>query len=152
MLTARDAFEDKARGFDYGADDYMTKPFDFREVVLRCQALSRRQQLHIMQEMNIGSLRIFVRDMRAEYAEKELSLTQISFKILFQLAQHFPNAVTRSQLLHEIWGNTPPKSDVLKSHIYSLRKQMELVAGRDVVRTVHQVGYQLMLDDDVRKS
>jgi DNA-binding response OmpR family regulator len=151
MLTARDAFEDKARGFADGADDYLTKPFDLREVVLRCQALSRRHQLHIKQELGIGALTLFVRETRAEFANQPLALTQVGFKILFQLAQHFPDAVSRSQLLQEVWGDTPPQSDALKSHIYSLRKQLELVSGHELVRTVHQVGYQLVLDGDVSK-
>jgi DNA-binding response OmpR family regulator len=151
MLTARDAFEDKARGFADGADDYLTKPFDLREVVLRCQALSRRQHLHIKQELSIGALTLFVRETRAEFDYQPLALTQVGFKILFQLAQHFPEAVSRSQLVQEVWGDAPPQSDALKSHIYSLRKQLELVAGHDLVRTVHQVGYQLVLDGDVSK-
>lgn len=151
MLTARDAFEDKARGFADGADDYLTKPFDLREVVLRCQALSRRQQLHIKQELSIGLLTLFVRETRAEFAHQPLALTQVGFTILFQLAQHFPEAVSRSQLVQEVWGDAPPQSDALKSHIYSLRKQLEFVAGHDLVRTVYQVGYQLVLDGDVSK-
>ena len=152
MLTARDAFEDKARGFSEGADDYLTKPFDFREVALRCQALSRRQQLHLRQELNLGPLRLSLREMVAEYSGQTLNITQIGFKILLQLAQHFPDAVSRSQLQREIWGETPPQSDALKSHIYSLRKQITQVAGHDLVRTVHQLGYQLVLDDDVQQT
>lgn len=150
MLTARDAFEDKAQGFATGADDYLTKPFDFREVALRCEALSRRQQLHVKQEMQIGALRLFVREMRADYADQSIPLTQVGFKILLLLAQKYPDAVSRSQILHDIWGDAPPQSDALKSHIYSLRKQLESVAGYDLVRTVHNLGYQLVMHDDVR--
>ncbi|MBR7746233.1 response regulator transcription factor [Undibacterium baiyunense] len=144
MLTARDAFEDKARGFSMGADDYLSKPFDFREVALRCEALSRRQQLHLKQEIQIGSLRLLVRDMHADYAGQSLALTQVGFKILLLLAQKYPDAVSRSHILHEIWGDDPPQSDALKSHIYSLRKQLESAAGHDLVRTVHNLGYQLI--------
>lgn len=144
MLTARDAFEDKARGFSMGADDYLSKPFDFREVALRCEALSRRQQLHLKQEIQIGGIRLLVRDMRADYAGQSLALTQVGFKILLLLAQKYPDAVSRSHILHEIWGDAPPQSDALKSHIYSLRKQLEIAAGHDLVRTVHNLGYQLI--------
>lgn len=150
MLTARDAFEDKAQGFSTGADDYLTKPFDFREVALRCEALSRRQQLHMKQEIQIGALRLLVRDMRAEYANQNITLTQVGFKILLLLSQKYPDAVSRSHILHEIWGDAPPQSDALKSHIYSLRKQVESVAGYDLVRTVHNLGYQLVIHDDAR--
>jgi DNA-binding response OmpR family regulator len=60
MLTARDAFEDKARGFSEGADDYLTKPFDLRELALRCEALARRGQLHLSQEMRVGPLTLLL--------------------------------------------------------------------------------------------
>jgi DNA-binding response OmpR family regulator len=150
MLTARDAFEDKARGFSLGADDYLTKPFDFREVALRCQALSRRQQLHVKQEIQLGALRLIVREMRAEYSGQVIALTQVGFKILLVLTQHFPNAVTRSQMMFEIWGDTPPESDALKSHIYSLRKQLESVTTAGLIRTVHHLGYQLVIDTHVQ--
>ncbi|TQK11130.1 response regulator receiver domain-containing protein [Herbaspirillum sp. SJZ107] len=62
MLTARDAFEDKARGFHGGADDYLTKPFDLRELALRCEALARRGQLHQDREIRVGSLTLRVRE------------------------------------------------------------------------------------------
>jgi DNA-binding response OmpR family regulator len=152
MLTARDAFDDMARGFAEGADDYLSKPFDFREVALRCQALSRRQQLHTQQELQLGPLRLLLREKRAEYAGQSLDLTQVGFKILCQLAQNFPDAVSRSQLQQAIWGATPPLSDALKSHIYSLRKQLLLASGRELLRTVHQLGYQLCLSEENREN
>ncbi len=149
MLTARDAFEDKAQGFKFGADDYLTKPYDFREVVLRCQALSRRHQLHQEQELHLHSLCLFVREQRAEFKGESLALTQIGFKILLLLAQHYPSAVSRSQMVQAIWGDVPPQSDALKSHIYSLRKQLEQASGHELLKTIHHLGYQLVnLDHD----
>lgn len=70
----------KVQGFSTGADDYLTKPFDFREVALRCQALSRRQQLHVKQEIQIGALRLLVRDMRTEFANQKISLRTIKLR------------------------------------------------------------------------
>lgn len=149
MLTARDAFEDKAQGFKYGADDYLTKPYDFREVVLRCQALTKRHELHRDHELWLGALCVMTRDQRAEFKGAPLALTQIGFKILMQLVQAHPNPVSRSQMIRSIWGDEPPPSDALKSHIYSLRKQLEQVSGRELLRTIHQIGYQLQnLGDD----
>lgn len=104
MLTARDAFEDKARGFKQGADDYLTKPFDLRELAMRCEALARRGQLHVEQRMR---------------------------------------AVSRSALVHELWGADPPDSDALKSHIYALRKQLELAGAGNMIVTIPQLGYRL---------
>ena len=149
MLTARDAFEDKARGFNYGADDYLTKPFDFRELALRCQALSRRHALHIQNEVQLGPLLLYTKELRATYSGKPLVLTPLAYKILFLIVQQHPQPVSRSVITHYLWGDEPPESDALKSHIYSLRKQLDGAAGKAVLTTIHQIGYQLSLDGDV---
>jgi DNA-binding response OmpR family regulator len=147
MLTARDAFEDKARGFHQGADDYLTKPFDLRELALRCEALARRGQLHVKQEMQVGPLTMLQREKRALYHATPLALTQIGFKILMMMATAYPNAVSRSALMHDLWGANPPDSDALKSHIYALRKQLEQVSAMQMIVTIHQLGYRLVLTD-----
>jgi DNA-binding response OmpR family regulator len=148
MLTARDAFEDKARGFHGGADDYLTKPFDLRELALRCEALARRGQLHVGQEMRVGPLTLLPREKRALYDGAAVPLTQAGFRILFMLCGAYPQAVTRSALMHELWGSSPPDSDALKSHIYALRKQLELASGRKMIATIPQLGYRLVPDSD----
>ncbi|UVW28782.1 response regulator transcription factor [Massilia sp. H6] len=146
MLTARDAFEDKARGFRGGADDYLTKPFDLRELALRCEALARRHQLHVSYEMQVGRLTLLPRERRALYDEAPLALTHAGFKILFLLCSAHPHAVSRSRLVHELWGADPPDSDALKSHIYALRRQLELASGANMIVTIPQLGYRLTLD------
>ncbi|GJI95372.1 DNA-binding response regulator [Duganella caerulea] len=143
MLTARDAFEDKARGFNEGADDYLTKPFDLRELALRCEALARRGQLHVGQELRVGPLTLLPREKRALCDGAPLPLTQAGFKILLVLCAAFPHAVSRSALMHELWGANPPDSDALKSHIYALRKQLELAGVGKMVVTIPQLGYRL---------
>ena len=99
MLTARDSYEDKARGFRDGADDYLTKPFDLREVALRCEALARRRQLHVHQEMRVGPFTVQTRAGRALVGDAPLPLTQTCFKILLLLCREHPHAVSRSALL-----------------------------------------------------
>jgi DNA-binding response OmpR family regulator len=146
MLTARDAFEDKARGFRDGADDYLTKPFDLRELALRCEALARRGQLHLRQEMQVGPLTLLPREMRAAYEGAPLALTQSGFKILLELCKEHPHPVARSALVRLLWGDDPPDSDALKSHIYSLRKQLEQASGRKLLATILNLGYRLDLD------
>jgi DNA-binding response OmpR family regulator len=145
MLTARDAFEDKARGFKQGADDYLTKPFDLRELALRCEALARRGQLHVSQEMRVGPLTLLPREKRALHDGAPLPLTLIGFKILFMLCNVYPQAVSRSALIHELWGANPPDSDALKSHIYALRKQLEIAGAGNMIVTIPQLGYRLAL-------
>jgi DNA-binding response OmpR family regulator len=143
MLTARDAFEDKARGFREGADDYLTKPFDLRELALRCEALARRRHLHVHQQMVLGPLTLLPREMRALYEDAPVALTQIGFKILLLLCQQHPQAVSRTQLIQHVWGARAPDSDALKSHIYSLRRQLEQASGRNMLATIQQLGYRL---------
>jgi DNA-binding response OmpR family regulator len=143
MLTARDAFEDKARGFHGGADDYVTKPFDLRELALRCEALARRHQLHQNHEMRIGRIALLPRDREARYGGVSLPLTQIGFKILMLLCSAHPHAVSRSAMIHALWGADPPNSDALKSHIYALRKQLEAAGGMSLIATIPQLGYRL---------
>lgn len=146
MLTARDAFEDKARGFNEGADDYLTKPFDLRELALRCEALARRGQLHVDQEMRVGPLTLLSREKRALHDGAPLALTLVGFRILSMLCGAYPQAVSRSALMHALWGANPPDSDALKSHIYALRKQLELAGAGDMITTIPQLGYRLALD------
>ena len=150
MLTARDAFEDKARGFNEGADDYLTKPFDLRELALRCEALARRGQLRVDQEMRVGPLTLLSREKRALHDGAPLALTLVGFRILSMLCGAYPQAVSRSALMHELWGANPPDSDALKSHIYALRKQLELAGAGNMITTIPQLGYRLALDAAAR--
>jgi len=148
MLTARDAYEDKARGFRDGADDYLTKPFDLRELALRCEALARRSQLHVHQELRVGPFMLLAREGRAHYRDVALSLTQSGFKILMLLCREHPHAVARAALSAHLWGSEPPESDALKSHIYALRKQLEAAGGAGLLVTIPQLGYRLALADE----
>lgn len=143
MVTARDAFEDKAKGFGHGADDYLTKPYDLRELALRCEALSRRPELHRDSLLIEGGLRVDMRAMTAHWQQTLIPLTGIGLKLLSELLVAHPYPVSRSDLISAIWSTDPPESNALKSHIYSLRKVLEHVSGRQLLFTISNVGYQL---------
>lgn len=143
MLTARDAFEDKAQGFHGGADDYVTKPFDLRELALRCEALARRNALHRDQQTTAGPLTLYLRERRALCHGAPVTLTHTGFRVLSLLCEAYPHAVARSALIHALWGDHPPDSDALKSHLYSLRRQLELAGAPDIIVTIPQLGYRL---------
>lgn len=147
MLTARDAYEDKARGYGEGADDYVTKPFDLRELKLRCEALTRRQDLHQSATLELGELTLAVRSHEAQRQGVPLQLTSIGFRILLQLAQAYPEPVARSQLIHKIWGDEPPDSDALRSHIYSLRAALDKPFTIPMLKTLPNLGYRLVCDE-----
>ncbi|MCA0899721.1 response regulator transcription factor [Microbulbifer agarilyticus] len=145
MLTARDAFTDKAEGFDSGADDYLCKPFDPRELALRCRALARRWELHRNDEMSIGPLHVHRRRREAARDGQTLKLTTIAFNILWELACAYPEPLSRGEIVHRIWGDNPPDSDALKSHIYSLRRQLDRPFPEPMLRTISSIGFQLEL-------
>lgn len=161
MLTARDAMSDKTKGFGEGADDYLTKPFDLREVVLRCQALARRTNLHRPNVLTIGQLCFNCRALQVTFWQEEVKCTQIGFQILLQLAQIWPDPLSRSRLQHAIWKEDIPESDALKSHMYQLRKALSnawqeaqlkqnLAAQSQpptFIKTLSSVGYQLQCID-----
>ncbi len=136
MLTARDSFEDKALGFNEGADDYLTKPYDMRELILRCEALARRQNLHQTKKIDLGELHLNLSEKTVKRQTILIKLTTIGFTILTILAKAYPNPVSRSQLEYEIWNDSPPDTDALKSHIYSLRKAIDKPFDKSILKTI----------------
>lgn len=147
MLTARDSLEDKLRGFELGADDYLTKPFALDELHARCLALARRGELHREQTLVIGSLTVDIRKREALRGGVPLALTKKGFEILRTLAESYPAAVTRSELIARIWGDEWPDSDVLRSHVYTLRQELDKSFQRPMLKTVHGIGFQLEADE-----
>jgi DNA-binding response OmpR family regulator len=143
MLTARDSFHDKAAGFHRGADDYLTKPFDLRELVLRCEALARRHNLHQPKTLQLGDLVLDTKNKIASHKAEKLELTSIGFQILEVLVKSYPDVCSRSILIHQLWGDDPPESDALKSHIYALRKILDKSFAKPMIKTLMNLGYQL---------
>jgi DNA-binding response OmpR family regulator len=143
MLTARDTLDDKIAGFDAGADDYLTKPFALEELLLRCNALGRRYQLHDSQRLNIGDLMIDRRQRMATRQGKALDLHHTPFDILVALAEAYPAVMTRSELADRIWGDDPPASDSLATHIYNLRQALDRPFDKPMLKTLHGVGFRL---------
>jgi DNA-binding response OmpR family regulator len=145
MLTARDSFADKAAGFKHGADDYLTKPYDLRELVLRCQALARRYDLHQSNKLSVGSLTLNLSSKTVQIDGKECALTTIGFSILTLLTKAYPEPISRSLISHKVWADSPPESDALKSHIYALRKALAIHPDAPQIKTVMNVGYRMEL-------
>lgn len=146
MLTARDALDDKLLGFRLGADDYLVKPFSGEELLARCLALSRRYMAGTSHTIEIGSLRIHRRTGTVERHGQRIEMAHSPYRILLALAEHWPRTLTRSELVHRLWGDEAPPSDPLRSHLYALRQALDRPFERPMLVTIHGVGFRLEAD------
>ncbi len=143
MLTARGEEADRIEGFEVGADDYVTKPFSPRELVLRIKAILRRAATReSAEQLRLGLLRLDLGAHRAFVAEAEVELTALEFKLLHHLLSRAGRVQTREQLLADVWGITSPlETRTVDTHVMRLRDK--LGAARNLVETVRGVGYRL---------
>jgi DNA-binding response OmpR family regulator len=143
MLTARDALPDKLRGFSVGADDYLVKPFASEELLARVHALSRRKGMGEDYLLTVGTLSIDRRARTASRCGHTLMLPPTAFSILLMLAQSWPRAVSRSEIVDALWQGEAPDSDSLRTHIFQLRQQLDKPFEHAMLMTVHGVGFRL---------
>ena len=148
MLTARDTILDKVAGFDSGADDYLVKPFSLVELESRIKALIRRHQdSHCEQSLNVGGLCLNIEEHTVVREGKSLKLTPTGFKILQILMSASPKMVSKNELEEKVWADDIPSSDALRTHVHSVRAQVDKPFAKPMVMTVSGVGYQLIDPD-----
>ena len=144
MLTARDTLQDKLTGFENGADDYLVKPFDVEELVARVTALiARSRREPAANILEVGELKLDVSAMQVMRCGSAISLTPIGIRILHLLTRNSPHVVKRRDIEREIWGELPPDSDALRSHMYNLRKAIDKPFDFPLIHTVHNIGFRL---------
>ncbi|MEJ1098419.1 MULTISPECIES: response regulator transcription factor [unclassified Pseudoxanthomonas] len=146
MLTARDELPDKIAGFRAGADDYLTKPFALPELEVRLEALvTRAKGRGRARVLEVQDLRLDLATLEASRAGKPLHLYPACRKLLEVLMQASPGAVTRERLEYALWGDSPPDGDMLRSHIYELRRSVDGPFQVKLIQTLPRIGYRLAM-------
>jgi len=143
MLTARDTLDDKVAGFDVGADDYLVKPFALQELEIRIQALTRRANPVIQKSLQIADLHYDPQTHIATRNGRKLTLTATTLKILELLIRETHRVVKRGEIERVLWGDNPPDSDSLRTHMHSLRSTLDHKSEKQLLKTIRGIGYRL---------
>lgn len=146
MLTAKGESAHKVKGFQLGTDDYLTKPFDAQELVLRVKALLKRYRIAASQIVQVGGIVLNRRTYKVIRAEEELTLPLKEFELLFKLASHPGQIFTREQLIVSIWGMDYNGDDrTVDVHIKRLRERFAEDGQHFRIETARSLGYRLVV-------
>jgi two-component system, OmpR family, response regulator len=146
MLTARDAVEDRVEGLDAGADDYLTKPFSFAELLARLRALGRRGPVERPAVLEVGTLRLDPSTRQVWRGDDEIPLSTKEFALLETFMRRPGQVLSRFDLLEHAWDYSyENRSNVVDVYIRYLREKIDRPFGADTIETVRGVGYRLRL-------
>lgn len=145
FMTARDDLASKQRGFRIGVDDYMVKPIDLDELVLRIGALMRRARIASSRKIELGSFRMDMDEHTVYLGEEEINLTNREFSILYKLLSYPKKTFTRTQLMDEFWG-TDTETAPRAVDVYMTKLRSKLADCHEFeLRTVHGLGYKAVV-------
>ena len=145
FMTARDDFASKQRGFKMGIDDYMVKPIDLDELLLRVEALLRRAKIATSKKLTVGSLTLDAEEHTAYFHDEEIPLTVREFNLIYKLLSYPKKTFTRSQLMDEFWeGDSSSGPRTVDVYITKLRSKFAECHDFEIV-TVHGLGYKAVL-------
>jgi DNA-binding response OmpR family regulator len=142
MLTARDTLDEKIEGLEAGADDYMVKPFELRELAARLDVIARRQR-NPGRLMEVADLSLDLDTFEVRRRSALLSLTPMELRLLEVLMRASPAVVSRAALEHALWGDAPPLSDALRLHVHGLRQAIDAGFQPTLVHTVRGRGWSI---------
>ncbi|MBF0127799.1 MAG: response regulator transcription factor, partial [Magnetococcales bacterium] len=142
MLTARNTLDDKLAGFASGADDYLIKPFELKELEVRVHALTKRASGMLTRRiLQVGDLEYNQDTLQVRRGDRLLELHAIPLRILELLMQRSPGVVWRRDIEQAVWGDSPPDSDALRVHMHTLRAAIDLPGLPPLLHTLRGVGY-----------
>jgi DNA-binding response OmpR family regulator len=145
MLTARDTLDDKLKGFDCGADDYLVKPFALKEVEARLVAMYKRHGGKVTSRMlETGDLSFDPKTLSIQFAGTSVKLPPKGMRLLALMMGEPGRVFSRQELESEVWGDVQGTSDTLRSQMYELRRALSRAGGYDPIETVHGLGYRLI--------
>lgn len=149
MLTALGVLDDKVKGFDVGADDYLTKPFEIPELLVRVRALLRRSvdvptSSTLPEILSVGDVTLIPENLEVKIAEGVVKLTPTEFEILNCLVQNHGQTIALGKLLQDVWGYNPDDDvETIRVHVRHLRTKLDKVAnGKKYVETIYGGGYR----------
>ncbi len=148
FLTARDRIEDKIAGFKTGADDYLVKPFELAELLIRLEALGRRGRMTTETRYEVADLSVDRATGMIKRSDQLIELSPTCRKLLLKLCEESPNIVDRETLEYTLWGDSPPDSDSLRSNLYTLRQAIDRDFTPALIHTIRGVGYRLAVIDE----
>jgi DNA-binding response OmpR family regulator len=143
MLTARDTLDDKLKGFEAGADDYLVKPFALQELHARLQALYKRSHRKTDNLLTVGDLTMNKSTLQVHRAGRRIDLNPAGMKLLQRLMERAPTVVARDDLETLLWADERPDGDALRSHLYKLRQAIDRPFDSPLIHTVHRIGYRI---------
>ncbi len=147
MLTARDELADKVEGFESGTDDYLVKPFALPELYHRLLALERRAGGLQDGGLRVSDLTYDPNSGKVERANQTLKLSRLDLKLLIALMRASPHFISREQLEVQVWGDEHISDDIVRAHIYRLRKAIDRPFAIPLVHTIHGLGYAVREPD-----
>ena len=151
MLTARDTLEQKLEGFEFGADDYMVKPFALQELEARVSVLGSRQKEKINRELQVSDLEYNLNSLTVKRAGQSLKMNPTGLKLLKILIEASPYVVPREELEVKVWGEEMPDSDSLRVHIHGLRTIIDKPFDKALIHTRHGIGYHISDPDETEE-